>query len=740
MKQVLLDLNSGAISVEDVPVPSLKKGVVVKNHFSLISAGTESSLLSLADKSKLGKARERPDLAQKVINKAKTDGVLSAYQQAVSRLAKPEALGYSCAGIVTDSNVSEFSVGDRVACAGAGYASHAEYVSIPKNLTIKVPDNVSLEDAAFTTVGSIAMQGIRNAEVTVGERVVVIGLGLVGLLSVQIAKAAGCRVFGIDVDPKKIALSLELGADIASNYDGLEERMASFSPFGADKVIITAATSSNGPIEVAGDLVREKGRVVAVGAVGLNIPRDKYYEKEAEFVISKSYGPGRYDRSYEEKGIDYPIIVRWTEKRNMDSFLELISEGKINLQKIVTHEFTIEEATDAYDLITSRKEPYLGILLKYNPDTSENNSTVVYLNPSKSDTPSHANKNTNPDKIQNENSNKNTTTKTNSPIKTIGCIGAGIQAMSALYPNLAKLPVEFRGLATSTGLSAQSAGKKFGFSYCTTDYKKILEDKEIDAVIIATRNDLHAKMTIEALEAGKDVFVEKPLATNMEDLEVVAEAWKNSDKNVQVGFNRRYSSLTGQLRDFFRNRSSPMVIHYRVNTGPIPADLWVNDEEQGGGMLISECCHFIDYILCLTVAKPIEVYAKSVDPSTAGSINRFSNLQIVISLDDGSIGTVTYTTLGDKAYSKEQVEVFCDGMVGVLTDFRELRLVKNGKETKTKRWLSQDKGFPEELNVFLRGFEDNFPDSVSSTLLTLKARESIEKRLPVAINVDTITD
>jgi len=734
MKQVLLDLNSGEISVEEVPVPSLKKGVVVKNHFSLISAGTESSLLSLADKSKLGKARERPDLAQKVINKAKTDGVLSAYQQAVSRLAKPEALGYSCAGVVTDSNVSEFSVGDRVACAGAGYASHAEYVSIPKNLAIKVPDNVSLADAAFTTVGSIAMQGIRNAEVTVGERVVVIGLGLVGLLTIQIAKAAGCRVFGIDVDPKKIALSLELGADIASNYDGLEERMASFSPFGADKVIITAATSSNGPIEVAGDCVREKGRVVAVGAVGLNIPRDKYYEKEAEFVVSKSYGPGRYDRSYEEKGIDYPITVRWTEKRNMESFLELISEGKINLEKIVTHEFAIGDATDAYDLITSRKEPYLGILLKYDPDKTESNATVVYLNSSKSNTTSQ---NKNP----NSNTNKNTDSKTNAPIKTIGCIGAGIQAMSALYPNLEKLPVELKALATSTGLSAQSAGKKFGFSYCTTDYTKILEDDDIDAVIIATRNDLHAKMTIEALEAGKDVFVEKPLATNMEDLEEVVEAWKNSNHKVQVGFNRRYSSLTNQLRDFFKNRSSPMVIHYRVNAGPIPSDLWVNDEEQGGGMLISECCHFVDYILCLTGATPIEVYAKSIDPTTAGSssINRFSNLQIVISLDDGSIGTITYTTLGDKAYSKEQVEVFCDSMVGVLTDFRELRLIKNGKETKTKMRLSQDKGFPEELSEFLKEDTDEFTDSAYATLTTFKSWESVEKGIPVSFEKNDIS-
>lgn len=714
MKQVLLDLQSGEISIEDVPVPALKKGVVMENAYSLISAGTESSLLNLAGRSLLGKARDRPDLANKVIAKMKTDGLLSGYQQAMSRLAKPEPLGYSCAGVVTQTNVDEFSVGDRVACAGAGYANHAEFNYIPRNLCVKVPENVSLRDACFTTVGSIAMQGVRNARVSVGESVVVIGLGLIGLLTLQILKAAGCRVFAIDVDPRKIQLARELGADVATNYDNLTEKMDKFSGFGADAVIITAATKSNAPIEQAGALVRQHGRVVAVGMIGMDIPRDVYYQKEAEFVVSRSYGPGRYDRLYEEKGIDYPISVRWTEKRNMESFLGLLSEGKINLDRLITHEFSSDDAVAAYNLIEKRKEPFIGVVLKYDGSTEEKSAPIIHL----------------PQNIGKK-----------SPVEgtvSLGCIGGGIQALSALFPNFSKLPVRLTGLATATGLSAKSVAKKYGFAYCTTDYHEILADKNTEAVMISTRNDLHAGMTIEAMKAGKRVFVEKPLATNLDDLKEIVRVWKECDGHVQVGFNRRYSSLSGQLRDFFRDRSSPMVIHYRVNAGPIPPDLWVNDEEQGGGMLISECCHFVDYILYLTGARPVEVYAKSVEPTA--TINRFSNLQIVISLDDGSIGTVTYTTLGDKAYSKEQVEVFCDNSVGVLTDFRELRLVKKGKETKTKRWLSQDKGFFEEMEVFSKEIGDDFLDSVFSTLTTLNVRESVEQGLPVAISLDNITE
>jgi len=718
MKQVLLDLKSGEIKVEDVPIPVLRgKGVIVENRYSLISVGTEVSLINLAKKSLIGKARERPDLAKKVINKAKKEGILSAYQQAMSRLSKPEPLGYSCAGIVVETNVEDFEIGDRVACGGAGYACHAEYVYVPRNLCVKVPDNVNLREACFTTVGAIAMQGVRNAKVGLGERVVVIGLGLIGLLTVQILKAAGCKVFGIDVDEERIKLALELGADIASDYQDVTEKMEKFSEFGADAVIITAATKSNKPIELAGDLVREKGRVVVVGDVGMNVPRNKYYEKEAEIVVSRSYGLGRYDRLYEEKGIDYPIYVRWTERRNMQAFLELLSGGKINVKKLITHEFLIDEATKAYDLILNKRGKYIGVLFRYKPKKEKKEITREII-------------------IVREKKEKEKK-KEQGDIINIGFIGAGVHALSALLPNLAKLPVNLRGLATATGLSAKSVAEKYGFEYCTTDYRKILKDGEIDAVFIVTRNDLHAKLTIEALKAGKDVFVEKPLAVNINELREVVKVWQEYGGKVMVGFNRRYSSLTKKLKDFFKNRSLPMVINYRVNAGRIPKDHWVHDEEQGGSMLISECCHFIDFLQYLTNSRPVEVYAKAIEP--VGNIYRNDNVQMILTFGDGSIGTITYTTLGDDSYSKEMVEVFCDNSVGVITDFRELKLVRNSKVKKEKKWLSQDKGFLEELKVFLNCKDLDFLSYVCTTLTTFKALESIERGSPVKISLEDLS-
>ncbi|RXE55603.1 oxidoreductase [Methanoculleus taiwanensis] len=715
MKQVLLDLQSGDIQVEDVPVPLARRGLVVENRYSLISAGTETALINLAKKSLVGKAKDRPDDMKKVIQKVTTDGVLSAYQQAMSRLSKPEPLGYSCAGIVTETGVDDFAVGDRVACGGAGYAVHAEYVSVPKNLCVPVPEGVSLHEASFTTVGAIAMQGVRNAEVSLGETVAVIGLGLIGILTVQILKAAGARVFGIDIDPEKLALARELGADQTSNYDGLLEKLQVFSPFGADAVIITAATKSNAPIEAAGHLVRDRGRVVIVGNVGLDIPRDVFYEKEAEVVVSRSYGLGRYDRNYEERGIDYPIYVRWTERRNMEAFLELVREKKISLDRLITHEFALVEAPGAYAMIAGGKEKYLGVLLKYssngNGKSPAGNVAVMEKSPAKGE-------------------------KKAVPGQNLGCIGAGVHALSSLYPHLPVLPISLRGLATATGLSAHWVAKKYGFDYCTTDYKKILEDPEIQAVLIATRNDMHAAMTAEALAAGKNVFVEKPLATTLDELRLVVDAVKQYDGSVTVGFNRRYSPLSRRMKAFFANRSSPMVIHYRVNAGEIPADHWVHDEEQGAGMLISECCHFIDYMQYMTGAKPVQVYARGIEP--VGTVSKYDNFQAVLNFDDGSLGTVTYTTLGDRAYSKETVEVFSSGAVGRITDFRELRLMKGGKTEKERRWLSQDKGFLEELLAFARGEEPDFAGSVATTLATIRAWESIDSGRPLSIDTGSV--
>ncbi|WOX56109.1 MULTISPECIES: bi-domain-containing oxidoreductase [unclassified Methanoculleus] len=713
MKQVALDLQSGSIEVENVPVPTATRGVIVRNAYSLISAGTESSLINLAQQSLVGKAKARPEDVKKVIQKIGTDGPLSAYQQAMGRLAKPEPLGYSCAGTVVTTGSDDFEVGDRVACAGAGYAVHAEYVAVPKNLCVRVPDGVGFREAAFTTVGSIAMHGVRNARVTVGENVAVIGLGLIGLLAVQILKAAGCRVIGIDIDREKLSLAADLGADVVSNYDGLAERMKAFSPFGADAVIITAATRSSAPIETAGRLVRDKGRVVVVGNVGMNVPRDIFYEKEAEVVVSRSYGPGRYDRNYEERGVDYPIYVRWTERRNMEAFLELVRQKRIDLDRLITHTFSLDDAPEAYSLINSGKERFIGVLLQYSPNGTGISGTVTPL--PKSDLRRR---------------------KVPAGAKTLGCIGAGVHAQSALYPHLPGLPVHLAGLATATGLSAHSVAKKYGFSYCTTDYRKILDDPAIDAVLIATRNDLHAPMAIDALRAGKDVFVEKPLAADIDGLRGVVEAWRRSEQRLTVGFNRRHSPLARRMKEFFGNRASPMVLHYRVNAGQIPPGHWVHDDEQGGGMLISECCHFIDFMQYMTGARPVQVYARAIEPT--GTLQKYDNFQATLAFADGSLGTVTYTTLGDRSYPKETVEVFCDNAVGRITDFRDLELRRDGKASRERRWLAQEKGFAEELLAFVRGEEPDFVGSVATTLATFLAWESIDSGKPQEIDLGPV--
>ncbi|HOB18709.1 MAG TPA: bi-domain-containing oxidoreductase [Candidatus Methanoculleus thermohydrogenotrophicum] len=711
MKQVLLDLQAGSIRVENVPVPAVRRGVVVENVYSLISAGTESSLINLAEQSLIGKAKARPDDVKKVIQKIGTDGPLPAYRQAMSRLSKPEPLGYSCAGTVVKTGTDDFEVGDRVACGGAGYAVHAEYVSVPKNLCVKVPDGVGFREAAFTTVGSIAMHGVRNAKVTVGENVAVIGLGLIGLLVVQILKAAGCRVIGIDIDQEKLTLAASLGADVVSNYDGLSERMKAFSPFGADAVIITAATRSSAPIEAAGCLVRDQGRVVVVGNVGMNVPRDIFYQKEAEVVVSRSYGPGRYDRNYEERGIDYPIYVRWTERRNMEAFLELVRQRKIDLDPLITHTFAVDDAPEAYNLINTGRERYIGVLLQYSPNGSGASSTLTYL-----ERPEETRRRGEP-----------------TAVRTLGCIGAGVHALSSLYPHLPGLPVNLAGLATATGLSAHSVAKKYGFSYCTTDYQKILEDPDIDAVLIATRNDLHAPMAIDALRAGKDVFVEKPLAVDIDGLRRVVEAWNESGNRLMVGFNRRHSPLARKMKEFFGNRTTPAVLHYRVNAGQIPPEHWVHDDEQGGGMLISECCHFIDFMQYITGARPVQVYARAIDPT--GTLQKYDNFQATLAFDDGSLGTVTYTTLGDPSYPKETVEVFCDNAVGRITDFRDLELRRGGKASRERRRLAQDKGFAGELLAFVKGEEPDFIGSVATTLATFLAWESIDTGTPRKIDL-----
>lgn len=715
MKQVVLNLKNGDLTVEEVPAPTLKNGgVLVRSHYSVISAGTESGLVGLAEKSLLGKARERPDLAKKVIDKAKRDGPISAFQQAMGRLEKREPMGYSSAGtvIAVSEDVTEFRIGDRVACAGAGYANHADVVFVPKNLCVKIADNVSFKDAAFTTVGAIALQGVRNADVRVGENVVVVGLGLVGLITVQILKASGCRVFGVDLDESKVKLAKELGADVAvsRNSPGLEDSIFQFTRgIGADSTIIAAATKSNDPVGFAGKITRERGKVVIVGLVGMDIPREDYYNKEIELRVSRSYGPGRYDRTYEEFGQDYPAsYVRWTENRNMEAFADLLSMGSLSMEKIITHEFPVEKAAEAYEIINARK-PYLGILLEYDVDKQIEDKVELKA----------------PQSMQ----------KVDTPV--VGVIGAGIFATSTLLPNLVKIKnIRLRGLAAASGISSESVANQYGFEYCTSDHQKIMSDPEINCVIIATRNSLHAPLVIEALKNKKNVLVEKPLAINEEELREIESTWQEHGGLLMVGFNRRYSELGMKLRDFFKSRSQPMVAVYRVNAESIPHDHWIYDPSEGGGRIITECCHFIDFLQYVIGSSPKEVFAKKIE-TAVNSPEDSENVSITISFEDGSVGTVLYTTHGDSSVSKEHAEFFADGMVGTITDFKLLELVKAGKKTKISRKLTTEKGHKSELEVFFESikYAENvkIESNIKTTLATLIAVESIQKGKSVDI-------
>lgn len=703
MKQLLLDLKDGKIVIQDVPKPSIRPGgVLVANHYSVISGGTELSTLHLARSSYLGKARQKPDMFMKVVNIARKQGPLTAYSAVMGRLNMPLALGYSSAGVVIEaSDDVPFNPGDRVACGGQQYANHSDVVFVPKNLTVKVPDNVSLRDAAYTTIGSIAMQGIRNADVRLGENVVVIGLGLIGLLAIQILKAAGCRVFGVDIDPKKVELGKKLGMDAGSvrTSETIEDQVMSFTGGnGADSILITAATKSTDPLEFSGKIARKKARVVLVGVVGMEIPRDDYYNKELEFIISCSYGPGRYDSSYEELGHDYPIgYVRWTEKRNMESFLNLLSEKKIDIESITSHQFDIEEAPKAYDIIDGKiKEPYLGIVLKYDEEKELDERISL---------------------------------KTDSPQKegevNIGMVGAGAFATSVLLNEIKKLNgVRLIGLSAASGISSRSAGENYGFEYVSTNYKELLKDDKIDAILIATRNSLHAPITIEAVESGKHVFVEKPLAITREELDALIETHEMyPDKVIQVGFNRRYSPFAVKLKEYLGDRQGPLMINYRINAEHLPDSHWVYEEKEGSSRFITELCHFIDFCKFAVGSGITDSQFFKVDHPSLNSKRREENVVMTLKFEDGSVGSILYNTIGDPNLSKEYIEVFSGGTMIKITDFREMIISKDGTVKKTKDRLQTRKGHLEELQEFIENIKKGknpFEDALDITEITLR--------------------
>src|SRR6266540_4057926 len=717
MKQLLQKVKNGKSTVEDVPMPSsCEWHALVKTEASLVSAGTERMVVEFAEKSLLGKARSRPDLVKQVLDKARREGLVNTAQAAFNRLDQPMALGYASAGtiIALGKNLAGFKVGRRVACAGGGYAVHAEYNVVPRNLLTPLPEKVDFESAAFTTLGAIALHGFRLAEPQLGENVAVIGLGLLGLLTIQLASAAGCNVLGIDLDPKRIALASSLGLEAVTRQDAESASQAFTANRGFDVIIICADTSSNDPIELAGVIARDRARVVATGAVGLNIPRKIYYEKEISFINSRSYGPGRYDSSYEENGQDYPIgYIRWTEGRNFQSIVDLMASGKLKVQPLITHRFPIEKATIAYDVITGKKkENFLGVLLTY--ETSDEKQV--------------------------------TSNKVEFPLVThrsmlstvkLGVLGAGLYANATLLPVIKNnKDFELIGIASSGGLHAQHSGKKFGFQYATSSEDEIINDPNINTIAILTRHDSHAGLVVKALKAGKHVFVEKPLAINSNQLSVISRQLLKTDHCLLItGFNRRFSPLAQNLKSQIANRQhlhrtqvqvSSIYAHYRVNAGYIPLNHWTQDPSLGGGRIIGEACHFVDLITFLVGAPPVSVTAHALPDNGK---YREDNVSMTFTFPDGSIGVVDYLANGDKSFPKERVEVFCAGQIAVLDDFVFLRTVKNGKKKEIKG--AQNKGWVDEWKVFAKAIREGseppipYEQLIGVTKSTFAAVESV---------------
>ena len=724
MKQLLQNIKNGKSIVEDVPIPTPREGqVLVKTEASLVSAGTERMVIEFAEKSLVGKARSRPDLVKQVIDKARRDGLLNTAQSAFNRLDQPMALGYSSAGTIValGKNTRGFKVGQRVACAGGGYAVHAEYAVVPRNLLAPLPKNVDFESAAFTTLGAIALHGFRLAGPQIGENVAVIGLGLLGLLTIQIASAAGCNVLGIDIDPARIALASSLVLQAVHREKAVDSSAAFTLNRGFDIVLICADTSSDDPVELAGIIARDRARVVATGAVGLDIPRKIYYEKEISFINSRSYGPGRYDPSYEEGGNDYPLgYVRWTEGRNFEAVVDLLAKGKLIVKPLITHRFPIEKATAAYDVITGKKkENFLGVLLTYPEGKTKEGGRITF--------PSIANR-------------RSSTfaphahlpwraVPGSADVVNLGVLGAGNFANAILLPAIKKAgDIELVGIASSGGLHGQHSGKKFGFKYATSSEDEIINDPNINLVAILTRHDSHAELVIKALKAGKHVFVEKPLAINSTQLSAISKQLKaNSQSLLTVGFNRRFAPLAQQLSTFYKDHTESLHVHYRVNAGFLPLNHWTHDPEIGGGRIIGEACHFVDFITFLIGDSPISVTAHALPDNNK---YREDNVSMTFTFPGGSIGIVDYLANGDKSFPKERVEVFCGGKVAVLDDFVSLQMIEDGKRKEIKG--AQDKGWVDEWKAFTKsireGGEPSIPyeQLIGVTESTFAAVESIK--------------
>jgi predicted dehydrogenase/threonine dehydrogenase-like Zn-dependent dehydrogenase len=714
MKQVVQEMRSGETRVIEVPVPSPGPGMaLVRTAASVVSAGTERMLVEFGGQGWIGRARSRPDLVRQTLDKVRREGLLTTFAAVQNRLDQPLPLGYSSSGVIAavGDGLQGFRVGDRVACGGGGHAVHAEYAVVPQNLMVHVPDGVGLDQAAFAALGAIALHGFRLAEPQVGENVAVIGLGLLGLLAAMQARAAGAGVFGVDLDAERVERARQMGFACSMREAAVDGAMATTHGRGFDVVLVCADTPSSDPVDLAGQLARDRGRVVVIGNVGLEVPRRMYYEKELSLRVSRSYGPGRYDPLYEEAGIDYPIgFVRWTEGRNLQAFVDLLAAGKLDLRSLITHRFPIERAAEAYEVIAGRgRTPFLGVVITY---------------PAGGVTPA-ARLDLRPGEVRAESSVR------------LGVLGAGNFATGVLLPVLTHTPgIECVGIASGAGLSAATAGRKFGFRYAAGSEQEILADSSINTVAILTRHAAHARQTVAALQADKHVFCEKPLALTREQLTEIVGALQASNRLLAVGYNRRFAPLAVAMRGFLRASNAPLAIHYRVNAGALAVNHWLHDAEQGGGRLIGEACHFFDFITFLVGALPLRVWAAGLPD---GGQYREDNVLIGLEYGDGSVGTVAYLACGDRSLPKERVEAFGGGRVAVLDDFRRLETYHAGRRQVRWSWLHQDKGHRAEWEAFASAIRAGGPPPIAydqlmaASLTALAAVDALRTRKPVAL-------
>ena len=705
MKQIIQDIKNGETILEEVPVPKVKSGhVLIKTKKSLVSLGTERMLVEFGKANFIQKAKQQPDKVKMVLDKVKTDGLKPTIDSVRNKLNQPLPLGYCNVGEVigVGKGVTEFQIGDRVASNG----NHAEYVNIPKNLVVKIPDNVTDDEATFTVIGAIGLQGIRLLNPTFGETMVVVGLGLIGLVTAELLMANGCNVIGFDFDPDKVRIAAEKGIKAINPAEGTDQVkfVESYTKgIGADGVIITASNKSNEIISQAAKMCRKRGRVVLVGVIGLNISRADFYEKEISFQVSCSYGPGRYDEEYEQKGNDYPIgYVRWTEKRNFEAILNAISKGTVDVKPLITERVPLKDFQNIYGDMSGSKS--IASILEYNQE-SEPSSTVTI---------------------------KETSFEGKKGI--IGIIGAGNFTSSTILPNLEKLNAHIKYIGSSGGLSSTIMAKRHSIAKSTSDYHEILGDNEVDLVLIITKHNMHAPMVLETLKSGKSVFVEKPLALTYSEIQEIIDVYRDQNVSLNVGFNRRFAPIAKRMKQLLGNNNSPMNIVATMNAGFIPSDVWVHDMEIGGGRIIGEACHYIDLCNYLSGSnvKAVCMNAMGMNPK-----ENTDNASILLKYENGANATINYFSNGSKAYSKERVEVYSQGRTMIMDNWRKLKTYgfKNGKNMSSK----QDKGHFNQFKELIHQQQNggnpiiSFDEIINTSKTSIAAIESLQRQQWITI-------